>query len=155
MPKSQQIADSQHRIGEIGSRSFPQTAALLRRSEQSCADSLVRLDPSEARRSGAQLTDLWIDTDHQGRILEASAAALSALLGYSARTVQGRLLPIMLLDNRPNDTHFHHVMLGHPVDREGTIRPREQRGVRVCYRIVLAPNSTDRAPVLRWTFHRR
>ena len=117
---------------------------------------LSRVSPSTTTRTHADLSasDLWIDTDHQGRILDGSTEALSTLLGYTTRSAPGRLLPIMLLDNRPNDTHFHHVMLGHPIDRDGTIRPREQRGVRVCYRIALAPDSTDRRPILRWTFER-
>lgn len=112
---------------------------------------------SHASRTHANpsASDLWIDTDQEGRILEASAEALSTLLGYGARNAQGHLLPIMLLDHRPNDTHFHQVMLGHPVEREGLIRPRDQRGVRVGYRIALAPDSTDRRPILRWTFQRR
>ena len=118
---------------------------------------LSRVSPSTLTRAHADpsASDLWIDTDHQGRILEGSVEALSTLLGYTARSARGRLLPIMLIDNRPNDTHFHHVMRGHHVDREGMIRPREQRGLRVCYRITLAPDSTDRRPILHWTFERR
>ena len=58
---------------------------------------LSSFSPSTSTRTHADLSgpDLWIDTDHQGRILKGSTEALSVLLGYSARTAQA-LAAIML-----------------------------------------------------------
>jgi PAS domain-containing protein len=98
---------------------------------------------------------LWIDTDSEGRILQCSPAALE-LIGYTKRSAPRRLLPILFLDRRPTLTTLLHALLGRPVEREGTIRPRgEQRAVHVRYRIALAPESTRSRPVLRWTFQRQ
>jgi PAS domain-containing protein len=97
--------------------------------------------------------DLWIDTDHRGLILGCSSEALS-LLAYSPKGALGRDLAMMFLSDRPSGLQLAHALLGHPVEREGVIRPRERRGVSVRYRIeLLSENNSGRA-VLRWTFER-
>lgn len=109
---------------------------------------------SAATPPPTEISTTWVETDQEGRILRCAPAA-SNLLGYSERAATGRLLPILFLDNRPTDAHFQRVMLGHPVDRVGLFRPREQRSIRVVYRIELAPHSRDDYPILRWTLARQ
>lgn len=99
------------------------------------------------------MEQLWFETEHDGAIIDWSPEALS-LLGYRAKAAPGRLLPVLFIEDRPNAEHLTRVMLGHPVDRVGTIRPRERRGVRVQYRIELAADSTKERPILRWSFQR-
>lgn len=98
--------------------------------------------------------DLWFDTEHDGRILDWSPDALT-LIGYSDGGAKGRSLPLMFIGSRPLEAHLTRVMFGHPLERDGIIRPRDRRGVPVTYRIALADGSTDKRPVLRWTFQRR
>ena len=98
--------------------------------------------------------DLWIETTPEGRILDWCADALE-LIGYSARAAEGRWLPLQFVKNRPREAHLIHALLGHPVERHGTIRPRDRREVQVSYRIALADHSTKLRPVLRWTFQKR
>jgi PAS domain S-box-containing protein len=97
--------------------------------------------------------DPWILTDDAGRILDWHPGALG-LLGYTDRSVKGRSLPVAFNRDRPGDNLFQRVVLGHPVEREGEIRPRDRRPVRVQYRIELAEEATDARPILRWCFHR-
>ena len=96
---------------------------------------------------------LWIDTDSTGKIIGWSADG-AALTGYSDRSLGGRLLPVMFVEDRPTSRQFEHAMIGIPVERIARFRPRERRAVPVVYRIALSPRSTDRDPVLRWTFER-
>ena len=95
--------------------------------------------------------DPWILTDHAGRILDWHPAALR-LLGYTERGMKGRSLLVAFNGDRPSDNVLQHVMLGHPVERAGAIRPRDRRPARVHYRIELVEGS-DACPILRWCFH--
>jgi PAS domain-containing protein len=96
---------------------------------------------------------LWIDTDDNGMILNWNPDVLP-LTGYAPKSMHGRLLQIMLLGNRPGLIQFRRVMLGNVVEREGLIRPREQRAIAVRYRIEIAPESSKARPLMRWTFER-
>ena len=96
--------------------------------------------------------DPWIVTDRAGRILDWHPGA-PGLLGYAERSMKGRSLLVAFNRDRPGDNVFQYVMLGHPVEREGEIRPRERRPVRVQYRIELADESPEAQPMLRWWFH--
>ena len=143
MRESSPAVDTEQLISEIRVRNTP----------QGCADSRGQLHEGAAltHQSSERVADLWIETDHEGRILQCSAGG-HTLIGYSKRSARGRLLPILLLENRPTDAQLLHVMFGHSVEREGSIRPKEKGPVRVSYRIALAPSSTASRPVLRWTF---
>jgi PAS domain-containing protein len=96
---------------------------------------------------------LWIDTDRSGLIVACSFEALS-LLAYSPKGALGRDLAVMFLSDRPSALQLAHALLGHPVEREGVIRPRERRGVSVRYRIELLSENNSEEAVLRWTFAR-
>jgi PAS domain-containing protein len=110
-------------------------------------------DETAGLRSTSASHDLWIDTDRSGLILDCSLAALS-LLAYSFKGAIGRDLSLMFLADRPSGQQLAHALLGHPVEREGVIRPRERRGVSVRYRIELQPDDNGGQAVLRWTFDR-
>jgi hypothetical protein len=99
------------------------------------------------------IRDVWIDTDPTGIVIESSRDAVF-LTGYSSRFLRGRLLPILFVDDRPRPAEFRLVALGHPIERAGWMRPKERRAIHVAYRIALAPDSTDRSPIFRWTFQR-
>lgn len=95
--------------------------------------------------------EMWIETDGTGTITQSGAAAI-LLTGYSARSLRGRTLQIMFVKDRPGPTQFRHVLLGHPVERQGWIRPRERRAIHVRYRIELIREPKGLSPTLRWTF---
>ena len=95
--------------------------------------------------------EMWIETDGTGTITQSGATAM-LLTGYSARSLRGRPLQIMFVKDRPGSTQFRHVLLGHPVERQGWIRPRERRAIHVRYRIELIRESKSLSPTLRWTF---
>ena len=97
--------------------------------------------------------DMWIDTDLAGDIIEWAPDAL-VLLAYSSSAVPGRSLPMMFIKNRPSFEDLKLVPRIGLIVREGIIRPRDRRGIRVRYAIELAPGSTDQQPILRWTFER-
>jgi PAS domain-containing protein len=99
------------------------------------------------------IRDVWIDTDPTGIVIQSSREAVF-LTGYSSRFLRGRLLPILFVDDRPRPAEFRLVALGHPIERAGWMRPKERRAIHVAYRIALAPDSTDRSPIFRWTFQR-
>jgi len=96
--------------------------------------------------------EIWIETDGEGRVTGSSPAAV-LFTGYSPRSLQGRELPIMFIKERPGPTQLRHVMLGHPVERDSWIRPRERRAVHVRYRIELI-QADGSNPTLRWTLER-
>jgi PAS domain S-box-containing protein len=94
---------------------------------------------------------IWIETDQYGVIVDFSQAAVT-LIGYSARTVRGRSLPLMFLKNRPTYLDLKHAWRGAPIEREGMLRPRNHRAVLVRYRVELITSPRDDGPlVLRWT----
>jgi PAS domain-containing protein len=105
---------------------------------------------SKVRKPWVQ--EIWIETDDAGRVTGSSPAAV-LLTGYSPRSLQGRELPILFIKDRPGPTQLRHVMLGHPVERESWIRPRERRAVHVRYRIELI-QANGLNPTLRWTLER-
>ena len=98
------------------------------------------------------LNEAWIETDANGIVIGASPAG-AQLTGYSTRSVQGRALPILFVKDRPGPAQLRYVTLGHSVERDSWIRPRERRAIHVRYRIDLA-QSTPPNIVLRWTFER-
>ena len=97
--------------------------------------------------------ELWIDTDQNGLILDWSPEALT-LVGYAAKSARFRVLALSLLGDRPPPGRLARVLLGHPFEHEGAIRPRDRRAIAIRYRIAVAPHSSDAQPVLRWTFER-
>jgi hypothetical protein len=97
--------------------------------------------------------NVWIDTEHDGRILYWSPDALS-FIGCSATAAKGQCLPVLFIGNRPQEAHLTRVMFGHSLEREGMIRPHD-RSIPVRYWIDLADHSTQGRPILRWTFQRR
>lgn len=97
--------------------------------------------------------ELCFDTDQFGAIIAWTEEALR-LIRYEAKGAAGRSLALFFGYDRPGTDQFEHVLRGHPIERDGVIRPRERRPVPVRYRIELAPDSTDRFPILRWTFGR-
>ena len=95
--------------------------------------------------------DLWFETDRFGVIVNFAPDALM-LIGYSARTARGRPLPVMFSKGRPQFSDLEHAWRGYPVERDGTILPRDRAGVRVRYRIELTTAADELA--LRWTVGR-
>jgi hypothetical protein len=94
--------------------------------------------------------DLWIETDQYGLILGCGETA-PQFLGYTAGGIRGRSLLLMFLGDRPGPYQFGRVMSGHPIEREGVIRPQDDRARTIKYRIQLAPHSFDDRPVFRWS----
>lgn len=99
---------------------------------------------------------IWIETDVSGSILDWSAAALP-FVGYSARGIRGRVLPIMLIENRPRSADLAAVSLGAALERDSMLRPHDRRGVAVRFSVEVADTEWKRqeSAVLRWTFTRR
>lgn len=97
---------------------------------------------------------LWIDTDPGGRIVDLAPGALQ-LIRYSRKFALGRDLVRTLVTGRPEiDQLLRVVFNGASLERIGSIRPRDRRAIPVRYTITPAPQSTERDPVLRWTFVR-
>ena len=93
--------------------------------------------------------DTWIDTDIDGRIVNWADEA-PALVGY--KNPAGQLLPMFITQNRPSVDQLTYALRGHVVEREAVMFPRNRRSIVVRYRIELSSESSDRRPILRWTF---
>ena len=93
---------------------------------------------------------VWIDTDYDGIIFDWHPAG-PALMGYSARYLKERNLALAFITNRPQRDLLRRAMEV-PVEFNGVIRPRDQRGVRIRCRIAPAPDDSPLSPSLRWTF---
>jgi hypothetical protein len=93
--------------------------------------------------------EFWVETDQFGLIINCSEEALP-FLGYTAGNIRGRSLLLMFLGDRPGPYQFGRVMSGHPIEREGSIRARDEQAGGVRYRIELAPHALDDRPVFHW-----
>jgi hypothetical protein len=62
-------------------------------------------------------------------------------------------LIVMFAQDRPLPWMLEGVVMGHTIDREGQLRPKDRKAVKVVYRIERV-DSRDGQPVLRWTFVR-
>jgi PAS domain-containing protein len=112
----------------------------------------VRFDGLELFFHSNQLrNEFWIETTALGDIVAWSDSG-PASLGYSARTLGGRSLIVMFVQNRPQPSMLAPALMGHPIEREGRLRPKDRRAVDVVYRIERVDDSRDGQPVLRWTF---
>ena len=127
---------------------------LARLTKDTAAFPVCSIEQSELR-SEAKLprmhhahwpTELCFDTDQFGAIIAWTEEALR-LIRYGAKGAAGRSLALFFGYDRPGRDQFEHVLRGHPIERDGVIRPRECRPVPVRYRIELAPDSTDRFPI--------
>lgn len=97
-------------------------------------------------------SDLWIETDHNG-VIVGWAADIVRLTGYSARSMFGLLLKIMFSADGPVSGRISVGMMDQPEQREGVIRSRDHRTIRVRYRSGPAPHSSDMSrTIMRWTF---
>jgi hypothetical protein len=95
---------------------------------------------------------LWIETDHNG-VIVGWAADILRLTGYSARSMYGRLLNIMFMEDSPAGGECGRDMTVDPDERQGLIRSRDDRATRVRYRSEPAPHSSDMSRIItRWTF---
>src|SRR4029450_9335710 len=93
----------------------------------------------------------WVVTDAYGMLLDASPEA-AELLNLTTNGRRWRQLPVFFAGARD---HWRQARPAAPaglmVDREGALRPRERRPVRVRAEITQAPDWLDRKAVL-WPF---
>ena len=92
----------------------------------------------------------WVITDEHGLLLEASRPA-AALLNLSLSALRSRQL-LTFFDGEREDWRraLSAAAAGLMVDREGAMRPRERRPLRV--RAEITRTRAGRADVLLWTF---
>ena len=107
----------------------------------------IEIDDFEDHHSGVK----WVITDVYGTLLEASREA-AHMLNLSTTGVRSRQLLIFFDGERE---HWRQALraaaAGLMVDREGAIRPREKRPVRVRAEITKARDWVSTDAVL-WTF---
>jgi PAS domain-containing protein len=97
---------------------------------------------------------LWIDTDYVGHILAWHPDA-TALLGYVPPAAGcSQVLPFLFIKGRPFPSELDAAARGRAIDIDGTIRPRDRRGIPVRCRIERGPTYSNEQPVLRWIFVR-
>ena len=91
----------------------------------------------------------WVMTDAYGMLLEASREA-ATMLNLSANALRWRQLVVFFDGEREHWLQaLRAAAAGLMVDREGAVRPRDKRPIRVRVEIAKAPRASD---AVLWTF---
>jgi len=94
--------------------------------------------------------DAWVITNAIGDIQEISGEA-ARLLNLSQRGARGRNLATFFVGDRPQLlAELLRAAEGMPLDRTGTLQPRDRRPVSVRIHIVLIPTRPGDRIALRW-----